>query len=169
MNKNKSTWIWVIGIVIVLAALFALPRLSSKPKPPGVVESNVGTDVPCLVPNVPLKQHIHPNLSIVVDGVTEEVPKDIGLGACERALHTHDTTGELHVEAQDERMYALGDFFSVWERNIEREGYTHEITVAGSLINNAASLILEDGQKIVITYIKNTTDTLQPVEGGPQQ
>ena len=154
MNKNKSTWIWVLGIAVVLTVLFMIPRFTSKQTAPGVVSSDSATDVPCLVPNIPLKQHVHPQLTITVDGVKEEIPANIGLTvSCERALHTHDATGELHVEAQDDRAYTLGEFFSVWERKIEREGYTLNAQVDGVSVTTPIEAIpLKDGEKIELLY-----------------
>lgn len=143
MDKNK--WIWIIVWVIILGILLYIPRMGKK-----VVTINV----PCLAPNVPLKQHIHPVLKITVDGKQETIPANIGLGACERALHTHDTTGVIHVEAQDNRVYILDDFMSVAGKTIERAGYAVTITVDGKPNAEFGKLLLKDKQEIVVEYKK---------------
>ncbi len=131
---------------MVLGGLFALTKLE---------RNKVLTDVPCLVPNLPLVIHIHPELEIEVDGVREIVPKDIGVGGvCERALHTHDETGQLHVEAQVVRDYHLQDFFDVWGRGIEREGYEVSMMVDGVVSTEYGGLLLKDEQKIGLSYKK---------------
>src|SRR3989338_2181630 len=109
MANNKWIWITII-VIIVLGILFYIPRMGKK---------TVATDVPCLTPNLPLLQHTHPHLVITIDGAAQKIPANIGLAACERALHTHDDSGTLHVEAQDKREYTLGDFFSVWGEPLE--------------------------------------------------
>jgi len=145
MRRNKSTWILILIVVALLLFLLIYPRINEK--------GNSGSfAVPCLSPNKPLLQHIHPQLTILVDGVAEETPANIGLVGCERALHTHDTTGEIHVEAQDKREYTLGDFMSVWGKDIEREGYTFKVTVDGEEVLNPFAIVFEDGQQIVLEY-----------------
>lgn len=151
MKNNKSTYIYVILGVIVLAGLFAYPRF--KKQTGGT--SGFGSDVPCLAPNASVIQHTHQQLSITVDGENETVPADIGLtGGCHRAIHTHDTTGQIHVEAQDRRDYTLGDFFKVWSKTIEREGYNLEMTADNLPINQELreGLVLKDEQEIVLKY-----------------
>ncbi len=147
MHKNKATLILGIGLILVLVLLFAIPRLKSKSG------SGISSGVPCLVPNIPLVQHIHPHLTILVDSANEAVPVNIGLyGACERAIHTHDITGEIHVEAQDRREYSLGDFMNVWGETIPRPGYTAVVTVDGISVENPGAIVLKDKEQIVIKY-----------------
>jgi hypothetical protein len=122
---------------------------------PRMLKDKTATSVPCLAPNIPLTQHIHATLNITVDGAAEPIPANIGLASCERALHTHDETGPLHVEAQDTRAYTLGDFFSVWNKGIERAGYEVGMTVNGQPSAEMGNLVLQDGQTITLTYAKN--------------
>ncbi len=144
MANNKWIW-WAVGIAIVLGILFYIPRIGKK---------TVATDVPCLIPNMPLLQHIHPILKIVVDGAQEAVPANIGLVSCERALHTHDESGTLHIEAQDKRGYTLGDFFGVWGKTIKRSGYAVTMTIDNAPNTELEKLLLKDKQEIVLTYTK---------------
>jgi hypothetical protein len=149
LRGNAMMWVGVLMTVLVLAGLFVLPGLNKGGN------SNISTNVPCLVPNLPLVIHIHPELEIEVDGVREAVPKDIGVGGvCERALHTHDSTGQLHVEAQAVRDYHLQDFFDVWGKTLEREGYGVAMTVDGAPSTEFGQLLLKDKQKIKLSYNK---------------
>jgi hypothetical protein len=65
--------------------------------------------------------HIHPYLQIWVDGKNVTMPADIGItqsGGCLEPVHTHDSSGILHVElSQDEsnKNWTLGDFFAIWK------------------------------------------------------
>jgi hypothetical protein len=71
--------------------------------------------------------HSDQQLDIFVHGRKVQIPAGIGIGpgfdnqksssAPEdfiSTLHTHDTTGTVHVEAHDTRVYTLGLFFDVW-------------------------------------------------------
>lgn len=129
--------------------------LFSYPKLFGDKISAPGASVPCIIDNLPLIQHIHPILAITVDGANETIPANIGLsGACERALHTHDATGQIHVEAQDARTYTLGDFMSVWGKFINRDGYALKATADETVIADPQSMILKDGERIKLEYTK---------------
>jgi hypothetical protein len=60
--------------------------------------------------------HIHQHLDIFVNGKKETVPAQIGIydGQFLTELHTHDTTGVMHVESDKKRNFSLGEFFGVW-------------------------------------------------------
>jgi len=155
MRKGKSTAIWIVLGIALIAGLFAYPKIKRASE--GGKSGLTGFGAPCLAANMPLLQHIHSQLFIEADGVSEPIPPNIGIGACERAIHTHiDDAGKgiIHIESQDTRTYRLGDFFAVWEKSILREGYALEATVDEKPAQNPAELILKDGQKIVLRYIK---------------
>jgi len=61
--------------------------------------------------------HFHTHLDVLVDGKPVTVPADLGIagtGALAE-LHTHDTTGVLHVEAPAKgKEYTLGQLFQEW-------------------------------------------------------
>jgi hypothetical protein len=61
--------------------------------------------------------HIHQHLDIYVHGQKVTVPADIGIdpnGQFLSPLHTHDTSGIIHVESPTQRQFVLGQFFDVW-------------------------------------------------------
>ncbi|MCP6720016.1 MAG: hypothetical protein KJI72_01640 [Patescibacteria group bacterium] len=146
MRKNKSTIIWVIVVVFVLGGLFALPKFFGSSSSPS------GSGIPCLAQHLPVREHIHPQLTITVDSEFEAIPGTIGNSPCLRTIHTHDRTGELHIEPQDDSRYTLVDFFRAWGQSIEREGYVLEITVDGTRVENPATIIFKDRQRIVMEY-----------------
>ena len=146
MRKNKSTIIWIIVAVLIVGGLFALPRFFGSSSFSG------GSGAPCLAQHLSVREHIHPQLTIAMDGEFETIPATIGNSPCLRTIHTHDRTGELHVEPQDSSEYTLADFFRTWGKSIEREGYALEITVNGTLVENPAAIIFEGGQRIAMEY-----------------
>jgi len=62
--------------------------------------------------------HEHATLQMTVDGEPVAVPANIGVGETSIAeLHTHDTSGTLHLEAAGEitdGSFDLGHFFDTW-------------------------------------------------------
>jgi hypothetical protein len=61
--------------------------------------------------------HIHAHLDVFVDGRRIVVPAGIGIDPYLRfysPLHTHDTSGVVHVESPTVRTFTLGEFLGVW-------------------------------------------------------
>lgn len=98
--------------------------------------------------------HIHPHLEIIINGTQQEIPANIGISfSCMHPLHTHDTTGTLHVESPTKRDFTLGDFFAVWKKPFNRDQITQE-TVNGKETEDFENIVLHDRDQIVITYGK---------------
>jgi hypothetical protein len=76
----------------------------------------VGLDVGPMAGTV---NHFHAHLDILVDGKPVDVPPNIGIDQMSGAmseLHTHDTSGVLHVEAPTaNQRYTLGQLFGEWQ------------------------------------------------------
>jgi hypothetical protein len=61
--------------------------------------------------------HFHTHLDVIVDGKQVVVPANVGIDAQAQELselHTHDTSGVLHIESPAHRRYVLGQFFDEW-------------------------------------------------------
>ncbi len=61
--------------------------------------------------------HIHQHLDLLVHGKPVAVPANIGINQQAgwlSAIHTHDTTGIMHVESPFKATFTLGEFFDVW-------------------------------------------------------
>ncbi|MFM8403370.1 MAG: hypothetical protein ACKN98_02345, partial [Candidatus Limnocylindrus sp.] len=126
--------------------------------PVGGFGENVGA-VSCDFGGHDAAYHIHSQLTIKLpDGTTAEVPPNIGISEdCMYWLHTHETDGQLHVEAPDETLATLADFLEIWRRstnptipNAVNAGLA-EIRVMGELVESASSVELKDGLGIEIT------------------
>jgi len=73
-------------------------------------------------------EHIHVHLVVLEDGANVAVPAGIGVGrpwgvdpdgfvstgSCFAWIHTHDTTGVVHIAGPEEKSFNLGQLFSVW-------------------------------------------------------
>lgn len=61
--------------------------------------------------------HIHQHLTVTVDGKAVQVPADIGIDEQAQrisAIHTHDTSGIVHVESPEVRTFHLDQVFAEW-------------------------------------------------------
>lgn len=61
--------------------------------------------------------HWHPELSVSIKGQNQKVSANIGIGARHQPIHTHDTSGTLHLEIQGlvtKDDTKLGRFFKIW-------------------------------------------------------
>lgn len=113
--------------------------------------------------NKPMVMHIHPKLSMTVDGKDTPVPKNIGIDSSlwkdrsldqygmqgMSSLHTHDASGTIHVESNEQRDYTLGNFLDVWGMNFD--GKTVKMTVSGTPLpadTNYRSHVFKDGEQI---------------------
>lgn len=155
MRKNKSTIIWIIVIVIVVG-LFLVPRFTN-PYNRKVVSEWKDNGVDCLIQgHTRLAQHIHPSLTIIIDGETEIIPANIGIvSTCMAEIHTHDATGIIHIESVvPDKKFRLAQFFSVWGKPIQREGYVLKTSVNDQPVDDPANIIFEDEARIVMEYIR---------------
>ncbi len=67
--------------------------------------------------------HWHPTLEIVINGVQETIPANIGLGAVHQPLHTHEADNVIHVENNNPTVenMKLGFFFRIWGKTFNSE------------------------------------------------
>jgi len=125
-----------------------------------------------------LAMHIHARLIISIEGRDFVVPSDIGINRelwidhnlddfnpeGMSPLHTHDSSGTIHVESTVVRDYTLGEFFDVWgvrfdERCISdycsNDTYALRTYVNGNQIFNFINHVLKDSDEILIEFGPN--------------
>jgi hypothetical protein len=108
--------------------------------------------------------HIHPQLSVKVNGQPVTVPQDIGIDKSlwrdhsldkygmqgMSPLHTHDGSGMIHVESSVERDYTLGELLDVWGGLNTANDKTIKVTINSQPISDWRNHILEDKEQINI-------------------
>lgn len=116
----------------------------------------------------PIIMHIHPHLSVLVNGKPIVVPEQVGIDpslwknhsldeygmqsmsemnmSAMAPLHTHDDSGIVHVESTINRDYTLGEFLSIWGMNLD--GKTGKMTADNKPIADFKDHILRDGEQI---------------------
>jgi hypothetical protein len=106
------------------------------------------TNVPC-GPGEVFIRHEHAHLLIIIRGQIKTVPAFVGITATQICwLHTHDTSGIVHIEAGDSRTLTLGDFFAVWRQALSAT------TIDGDRVGNGESI--------------HVTVNQQPYTGAPE-
>jgi len=93
-----------ILVAVIVVALFFIPRPGPNQVPlPAYLDHCVGG----------LLYHSHPNLVVTINGQGVVIPVTFDAG-CPQPIHTHDSTGVLHIETDQDRNYTLGDWFLLW-------------------------------------------------------
>jgi len=97
----------------------------------------------------PLVIHIHPHLVVSVDSSPITVPSQIGIDQSLwkdhsldqygtpgfAPLHTHDTSGTIHVESTVYRNYTLGEFLNIWG-GLDTNGKKVSATIDGKPVSD---------------------------------
>lgn len=114
--------------------------------------------------NPNLVMHIHTQLDLRNDGQQVQVPAEIGIAselwhdhsldqfgpsrALLAPLHTHDTTGTIHIESVLHRNYTLGEFLSIW--GFDQEKIVRVSTGDGMEIVDYSNHVLGRNARIVM-------------------
>jgi hypothetical protein len=161
LKKGKKVLVWIFVIVVTLGLLGSSGIIALFEPPPTLTTRELAFT--CTT-DMATRFHIHPILSMIVEGKTLELPANIGVTpTCMHPLHTHDNTGMVHVESPEQRDFTLGDFFAVWGKPLSKEQFltyvatsTHEIvmTVDGKPSEEFENLVLKDKQQIILEYKK---------------
>ena len=107
-SRYKATGIAAaIAVIVVLGVYF-----SENQQPSATVIQGVRCD-----PTESIDFHIHAHLDVIVDGKSVTVPAGIGIkpNECLYWLHTHNTSGVIHIEAPQETTFTLGQFIQIWD------------------------------------------------------
>lgn len=157
-QKSSSAVWWIIGLITVTIVLLVWADYS---KNPSSSKTNREVALACTT-DMATQFHVHPKLEIMINGQKQEIPANLGVGlSCMNALHTHDSSGVIHVESPEKRDFTLSDFFAVWNKTYSKDRVldykvdaTHVIreTVNGQEVQNYENTILRDKDQIVIYY-----------------
>jgi hypothetical protein len=160
-KRNKNVVIWIVVITVVVGLLGFNNFASIISGESGSTRTNRELALSCITHQI-ARQHIHPHLEIIIDGVGREVPANTGNAlTCMRSIHTHDATGKLHIESTEVRDFDLSDFFAVWEQPFSKEqildkrvdeSYEIVLTVNGARSEDYEKQIMRDNDHIVIEY-----------------
>ena len=154
---NKKYFKLLLLSIFLFVIMFTFMRFSNQSKEENIFEVN-------LREHKNLALHIHPFLEIEILGQKYTIPADIGISSKGmRVIHTHDSTGKLHIESPYPYQFYLKDFFTIWGKNLNSscifgycEGNGHELVfyVNGIESEQKENIQLKDGEIIKIVYRK---------------
>lgn len=155
---GTKKWVWWSISLIILILIGSVWYLGVKDRAGAEQETDEATNP---VPNYPI--HWHPQLTIIIDGVQQPIPANIGLNPGAHApVHTHETNGTIHVENNypSKNNMRLGYFFDVWKKTFSEncifdycaDKGTLTMTVNGIENTLFDDYIMADGDIMVITY-----------------
>ena len=126
--------------------------------------------------NKKIVMHIHPRLNVTLDGKSLVIPAGIGINTTlwqdhsldqygmgpmkmnmggtsmimqgMAPLHTHDTSGVIHVESNEFRNYTLGQFLQNWGMDID--GKEVMLSVNGINVKDYMNHILTDKEQMIL-------------------
>tara|TARA_B100000900_G_scaffold46734_2_gene34752 strand:- start:4198 stop:6429 length:2232 start_codon:yes stop_codon:yes gene_type:complete len=128
----------------------------------------------CLDSHANLAMHTHPFMELTVNNTAVPIPSDLGIDttACPGAmhlLHTHDTSGKLHVEGYEAFTPTAELFFAVWNISypdsttldpLFLDAQNVSITVDGTAyVGPWSALDLLDGETTRIVHDATRPDT----------
>jgi len=109
--------------------------------------------------------HIHAHLDVIADGKAVTVPALIGIDETSQQispLHTHDTSGVIHIESPTKTTFTLGQFLTEWNVSAAADhigglkvggGKTLQIYVNGKQQSgDPAALVLHAHDEIALVY-----------------
>ena len=113
-----------------------------------------------------LARHDHAVLNIFINGEQELVPANIGIltdicneqGEEMHAVHTHDSSGRLHIESNEQIDIPIGVFFDIWGHHFDETGIfeyrvnsTHELimTVGGTVVDSYDDYLLVNTSEVI--------------------
>ena len=97
-----------------------------------------------------LAYHWHTTLKVYSGSTQIMIPANVGLSAvCVEPLHTHDTSGTIHIETDVNRVYSIGDFYRVWGKSFDSPT---QMNVNGTAVSPSPSVVLYDLETIDIHY-----------------
>jgi hypothetical protein len=120
--------------------------------------------------------HIHTHLDVIINGSPVQVPADIGVDEAHgkiSPLHSHDTTGVIHVESPTKpATFTLGQFFAEWQVSLGADHVgglvadtTHHLKayVNGQpYAGNPADIVLAAHDEIALVYGTDAQQTNVP-------
>ena len=118
--------------------------------------------------------HIHSLLHVYVNGKSVTVPANIGLDQSTGTfspLHTHDTSGIIHMEADQEYPFTIGQVFAVWGVKFTNDrlglyesggGKQLQVYLDGERVKDPIDRVMHEHDNIVVGYGKPGSFPTEP-------
>lgn len=158
-ERGKIPWGYIIPALIILAVIIGVIYIQTRSG-----GSTTGTPGPgsgnfpfsCVPASATPTIHIHPWLRIVINGKNVTIPQSTGItAACLQPMHTHDSSGLIHIEISTNSNYTLENFFQIWAA-----------TYAYAIVNGAREPIVFNNTDILGFKVNSSSDSLKLLVDG---
>ncbi len=155
-KRRRITIISVIVAVLVVVGAIVTYVIYTNSQSPSSAQHIVNPNYPP-VDNVYCDQqeqtafHIHAHLTMYINGQALALPAQIGIAkdqSCLYWLHTHDTSGVIHIEAPANHSLVFGNFLDEWSNQFSTLGYPPQLDQTGWQIYVNGKLYNGDFHKI---------------------
>lgn len=152
----------IIGAVIIVVAVIVGVTLLSK-----------GTSANAAYPTVDgincdqqeqTQVHYHTYVVMYINGSATQLPANVGIASdqsCLYWLHTHDSSGIIHIESPANKTFTFGNFLDEWSQHFSSLGYPTELDqtsgwqvwVNGTVYTgNYHNIVLKSHEIITLAY-----------------
>jgi len=164
-RKRRSPLILTAIVVLMVACRGSEPlKVNTGPAPwpsPNRVDDRISAAGLDSAPTESTTVHYHSHLDIFVNGESEPVAASIGREGSSlfSPLHTHATTGMIHIEAPTDERITLGMLFTEWGVRLSSTcvgGYCRPGTPIKAYVDGAVdqepmpSIVLKRGEEIAL-------------------
>ena len=107
----------VLAVLVVLAGSAVISGIFSAPTSRSL--SSLAVDRIECNSMEQFVMHIHAHLDVFVNSQRYTIPASIGIvpDTCFYWMHTHDSSGIIHMEAPQIRSFTLGQFLDIWKKS----------------------------------------------------
>lgn len=134
VGRNRRIVLGIVSVLALLSIVAAIHFLGPGPQQ----GSNIASDNPAYrsIDGIPcqsserLDYHVHAHLTLYVNGQPFPLPTNLGIASdqsCFYWLHTHDSSGVIHIEAPSQQSFTLGTFFQEWSARFPQMQYPTEL------------------------------------------
>jgi hypothetical protein len=128
-GRKRLIIVSIIAVLLIAGTAFAINLLQSAGRASDNAAYPSIDGIACNT-NEQLNYHIHAHLTMYINGQQFPLPASIGIASdnsCFYWLHTHDTTGIIHIETPGQQSYSLGTFFQEWSERFPQITYPTEL------------------------------------------
>ncbi|WP_338695574.1 hypothetical protein V2W30_10475 [Streptomyces sp. Q6] len=148
--KRAAVLAALAPLLPLLCAAAPTPAPPRWPAPTNVAERVRAAGL-TMLPEEGVVMHIHSRLTVYADGQQVTVPADLGIDRSGEKpryspLHTHDTTGVVHVESPRWQDFTVGQLLTEWGVRPHCAGVVDGRAVPG----DPARIVFRDGSRITL-------------------
>ncbi|MEV5609332.1 hypothetical protein [Streptomyces sp. NPDC052225] len=151
MNVKRAAVLAALApLLSLLTAAAPAPPAPMWPAPTDVAERVRAAGL-TMLPAEGVVMHIHSRLTVYAGGQRVTVPADLGIDRSGKEpryspLHTHDTSGTVHVESPRWEDFTVGQLLTEWGVRPACTGVVDGRAVAG----DPARIVFRDGSRITL-------------------